>query len=167
MVLITAGTSVSQPGGWTQIGVELGSVAKAWYRVRQSGDGASYTFTNCDFWIIGCWFNVNGSNPIVDDDFALHTAGVNIPLPSLTASGVAGDAAIYLITGDSTSTYTTAANYLERLDTGNSQTAGDRLGLTASQATSGTVVSTGGDNSVVLHLIARSTNGRKWLLGAH
>lgn len=163
VTLVGNGVGTTIPAGFTQLGTTLnfsglyyGSIA---YRIRQPGDGASYTgFTNCIGWSCGTYRNVDTGDPFVDSNFATYSANANIPLPSLTASDVAGDGAVYLIQGLGFESYTFATNYTERQDTGSSQTIGDRLSLTASQATSGTVVSGGTDSSFVLHAIMRSTN---------
>lgn len=163
VTLLGFGVATTIPGTFTQLGTDLnfsglyfGSIA---YRIRQVGDGASYSgFTDCIGWSCATYRNVDTTDPFVDSNFATYSANANIPLPSLTASDVAGDGAVYLIQGLSFESYTFATNYTERQDTGSSQTIGDRLSLTASQATSGTVTSGGTDSSFVLHAIMRSTN---------
>lgn len=162
VLMVLGSSSVTIPAGWTQIGTELTSDGgyrfKAAYRVKQSGDPTSFTgWTNCEYWLSGIWSG-NDATPLVASSFATYSSTTNIPLPSLTASGVAGDAAAYLITGEGFQTFTPAANYTERGDNGQSQTVGDRLALTAGQSTSGTVVGNGADSGCVLHLIIQSSN---------
>jgi len=176
LMLVTAvGPAVPTiPGGWTQIGTSKsggGWYGIAAYRIRRSGDSTYSGWTNAAGWTLGAYRNVTTGDPLVASDFSFYS-GTSIPLPSLTASPIAGDGAVYNITGLGSSTYT-VTTYAEELDTGASQTVGDRLGLTANQSTSGTVTASPTDSSWVLHVIARSTNtgggggGRKWLLGAH
>lgn len=160
LVTIVGNPAPGVPTGWTQIGSTLGPSSGyygvACWRIRQSGD-TTYTSSNAAGWTLHAVYNTDSVSPIQDSNFAIYTANTNIPLPSLTANSVAGDGAVYSITGLGFYTYT-VTTYSERQDVGTSQTSGDRLGLTSSQTTSGTVVSSGTDTSFVLHAIAKSSN---------
>ena len=161
LVLALGGASVTIPAGFTQIGSEVVNTyyAKLAYRIRQVVDGGNYPgWTNTAYWICSAWSGVDGTNPIVASSFAGYSADANIPLPSLTASGIAGDAGIYHIMSEGYDSFTPAANYTERLDPTEGVTIGDRAGLTASQSTSGTVVSDPATISYVGHIVARSNN---------
>lgn len=170
LVMYVGATTPTVPAGFTQIGtaLTLTYVGVAAYRVRQAGDSLTYSgWTNGEYWNVIVLSGVDTSNPIVASNFAIYTASANWPLPSLTASGVAGDGAAYVLIGEGFSQFSQPTNYTERYDAGNSNANGDRLGLTASQSTSGTATVSPDDDGWILHVIARSSNARKWLLGAH
>lgn len=172
LVMYVGATTPTIPAGFTQIGtaLTLTYVGVAAYRVRQSGDSLTYSG-----WTNGEYYNVivlsgigTDPGPVVASNFATYTASANWPLPSLTASGVAGDGAAYVLIGEGFSSFSQPTDYTERYDAGNSNANGTRLGLTASQSTSGTATVSPDDDGWILHVIARSSNSaRKWLLGAH
>jgi len=161
IVQVIGTTAPTIPAGWVQLGATLGPIdtyyGKCAYRFRQGGDTTYTGWTDCLGWVLEAFYNVNTDTTFSASNFATYTTDKNIPLPSLTADAVAGDAALYLIQGTGFVTYTTST-YTERQDVGTSQTSGDRLSLTSSQTTSGTVVSGSTDQSFVLHAIIHSTN---------
>ena len=150
-------SSMSAPAGWTRIGTEQtpgSTYVSFFYRFRQAGDTFP-TFSSAwnTYVIVGAFINVSSSAPL----YAVSTTEVstaNPTLPSLTASGTAGDAAIYMAIGESGIPYAPPTDYTEAFDNGYDETLGYRLNLSASQSTSGTLT-VAASNKGLLHLILK------------
>ncbi len=165
---VLAQPAVVAPAGWTRLGAEIPCGPGAfrfygsyWYRLWRAGD-ASWTWTNSAATQIAVYRNVDQGAPFVASDVALHgepggTPTFSIALPSLVASAT-GDAAHYQSLGIYHAAFAAPANYVDRaIGRADSTTSGDRLGLTAGQASSGTLTLVDNfDSGAHLHAVLRA-----------
>ncbi len=159
VVGVTGSSTPAIPAGWTQIGTSEtinGYTTKWAWRIRQSGDTTYAGWTNTEAYAIIDFYNTDPTSPVYAQDTFTSTADP-IPLTSLTASVTAGDAAVYISIGTGFGTYTAPASYTESVDQ-YEVTAGRRVGLTASQSTSGNLDPSASSSFMVLHAIIKSTN---------
>lgn len=141
----------SVPAGWTEIEAVLTSGVyrhRFFYRVRQSGDtfpgGLPTVLTN-----VSAYRGMDTTTPFRASQLQSGTTtSSTLSLTSVTA-GADGDAAVYGAAGLGTSTHTQPTNYTQRFAPASSDTSGgDRLNLTSSQATSGSITR---DSGVTAH----------------
>jgi hypothetical protein len=180
-IVTGSGAVVSDPGGWTLIGVVDNSStgasnlkSTAWYKVAAS-EGASYNFTDDSGGTLpmnGCiatYRGVDTTNPINISGSAITTTADPVTTPTVTTT--APCLMVHFATTRNTTTlatqgtYTNGAGQTERMNPAN------RGNTTAyfselSSSTAATIVSAGSQTGVTFDSVTHTpTNGIQWQIG--